>query len=217
MRFHFLEQRLIETRSYDYTAGHIEFIQRETGRMCQAYPGAFFPTFSDGPVGNWNCSSTTVSHVAAPPEEGIRSIEERFNIRLPADFNEFYRVHNEALIMTRNPVLIMNPEQIIAVSNELREAHEVRKDLPRHIIRFGWLGTDSHFLLRYCKEANDWEVMISSYSHATDAELQDRTAWGTPCDKSFTAWLRRMIETDGAPLHPDHADEEEDFFVKRIA
>ena len=147
----------------------------------------------------------------------MSEIEQQFDIRLPADIKEFYGLHNEALILTRNPVLILNPEQIIAVSNELREAHEVPKELPHHIIRFGWLGTDSYFLLRYCAEVGDWEVMISSYSHATDAELQDRTAWGTPCDKSFTDWLRRMIETDGAPLHPAHPDENEDFFIKRIA
>ena len=144
-------------------------------------------------------------------------LEERFQIKLPDDFREFYVQHNEALILGRNSVLIMSPEQMIAVSDELRDAHEVPKELPHHIIRFGWLGTDSYFLLRFCVEVNDWEVLISSHSHATDAELQDRTAWGTPCDKSYADWLRRMIETDGAPLHPDHADEEEDFFVKRVA
>lgn len=217
MSFSFFQCLLTEQRSYDYTGGHIEFIRRETDRMYQTYVGAVFPTICDGPVGNWNCPSTTVSHVAAAPGAGLSVLEERFHIKLPADFKEFYRLYNEALILTRNPVLIMNPEQIIAVSDELREAQEVPKELPRHIIRFGWLGTDSYFLLRYCAEANDWEVMISSYSHATDSELQDRTAWGTPCDKTFTDWLRRMIKTDGAPLHPDHADEEDDFFVKRIA
>ena len=217
MNFKFFKGLLTENRSYDYTAGHIELVQRETARMRQAYPETVFPTFFDGPVGNWDCPSTTVSHLVAPKGEGVGSIEEQFFIHLPTDFKEFYHLHNEALILTRNPVLIMTPEQLISVSDELREAHEVPKDLPRHIIRFGWLGTDSYFLLRYCEEASDWKVMISSYSHATDAELQDRTAWGTPSDKSFTDWLHRMIETDGAPLHPAHADEEDDFFVKRVA
>ena len=185
--------------------------------MRQAYPEAVFPTFCDGPVGNWNCPSTSVSHVSAPPGTGVKEIEQRFNIRLPADFNEFYQIHHEALILTRNPVLIMSPAQIIHVSDDLRDAHEVPKDLPRHVIRFGWLGTDTYFLLRFEEATGQWGVMISSYSHATDTELQDRTAWGTPCDKSFTEWLRRMIETDGAPLHPGHADDEDDFYVKRVA
>lgn len=217
MSFAFFHRLLSERRSYDYTAGDLEFIQREAERMRQAYPGAPFPTFCDGPVGNWDCPSTTVSHVVAPAGVALSDLEQRFNIRLPADLNEFYRLHNEALILTRNPVLIMNPAQMIYVSDDLREAQEVPKDLPRHIIRFGWLGTDDYFLLRYCAEAGDWEVMISSYSYATDTELQDRSAFGTPCDKSFADWLRRMIDTDGAPLHPAHKDDEDDFFVKRIA
>lgn len=217
MSFAFFHHLLTEWRSYDYTAWHIEFIQRETQRMSQAYRNVVFPTLCDGPVGNWNCPSATVSHIAAPAGAGLSVLEDRFHIKLPGDFHEFYDQHNEALILGRNPVLIMSPEQMIAVSDELREAHEVAKELPRHVIRFGWLGTDSYFLLRFCAEVNDWEVLISSYSHATDAELQDRSAWGSPCDKSFTHWLRRMIETDGAPLHPAHADEADDFFVKRIA
>lgn len=217
MTFSFFQTLLTEQRSYDYTAGHISFIERETRRMRQAYPDAIFPTICDGPVGNWDCPSTTVFHVAAPPAEGLALLEQRFNITLPQDLCEFYRTYNEALILTRNPVLIMSPAQIIYVSDDLREAHEVPKDLPRHVIRFGWLGTDSYFLLRYCAEADDWEVVISSYSYATDTQLQDRSAWETRCDKSFSDWLRRMIATDGVPLHPDFPNEEDDYFVKRIA
>ena len=217
MNFEFFHSSVNERRSYLYSSIHIELLQRTLKQFNELYPEARIETPKPGPLSTDGYPSIEVSHIVAPPRDGLNAVEHKFGIRLPDDFKEFYRVHNEALILTRNPVLIMNPEQIISVSDELREAHEVPKDLPRHIIRFGWLGTDSYFLLRYCEEASDWKVMISSYSHATDAELQDRTAWGTPSDKSFTDWLHRMIETDGAPLHPAHADEEDDFFVKRVA
>lgn len=217
MSFDFFYQVLAEGRSYDYTAWHREFIQRELERFRRSYPERKFSMPSDGPVGFWNCPSTTVSHIAAPSGADLTRLESSFDIKLPTDFKEFYSLHHEALVLGRNPVLIMNLEQIIEVSHELREAHEVPQKLPRHILRFGWLGTDTYFLLRYCVKEDDWEVMISSYSHATDAELQDKSAWGTPCDKTFTDWLRRMLTTDGAPLHPDHLDDEDDFYVKRIA
>jgi hypothetical protein len=216
MAFDFFYSALSQRRSYDYSALDREFIERETSRMRLAYPNAEFVLPSDGPFGNWGCPSTTVSHLAAPPSDGITEIEREFDINLPADFNAFYRLHNEAFILGRNPVLIMSPAQIIYVSDDLRDAHDIPDDLPRHVIRFGWLGTDSYFLLRFNASNNDWEVMLSSYSHATDAELQDRTAWGTPCDKTFTDWLRRMMETDGAPLHPAH-EGDFDFSNKRVA
>jgi len=217
MTFQFFNHSINERRSYLYSSIHIELIQRTLKQFGNSYPEARIKPPKPGPLSPDGYPSIEVSHIVAPPGNGLEAVEGKFGICLPTDIKEFYRLHNEALILTRNPVLIMNPEQIISVSDELREAHEIPSSLPRHVIRFGWLGTDSYFLLRFDEATKQWEVMISSYSHATDAELQNRTAWGTACDKSFTDWLRRMIETDGVPLHPDHIDDEEDYFVKRIA
>lgn len=214
MNFEFLDQRLSERRSYDYNGWQLEFIHRELARMSLDYPNKVFVQPSDGPIGNWKCPSTSVSHLAAPAGNGIKDVEEEFNIELPADFRAFYQLYNEAFILGRNPVLIMSPAQIVSISDELRDAHDIPEDLPRHVIRFGWLGNDSYFLLRYHTKNNNWEVVLSSYSHDTDAELQERTDWGTPWGKTFTDWLRRMIETDGAPLYSDDKD---DFSAKRIA
>ena len=93
MNLDFSDHQPTTNQSYDYTGGHIEFIHRETERMRQTYPGAVFPTICDGPVGSWNCPSTTVPHLLAPKGEGVDSIEEQFHIHLPADFKEFYRLH----------------------------------------------------------------------------------------------------------------------------
>ena len=216
MNFNFISNILLEKRCYDYNAWRIEFIVNELERIDKNQPNLDILFPEKNKFDEIKSDSFIVSHVFVPSVSGVKIVEETFGIELPSDFIEFYKQFNEAVILGLNPIVVLSPEEIIKVSNELREAQGVHKDLPRHVIRFAWIGTDQYFLLRFCPDAKNWDVMFSSYSLASDTELQNKTAWTKPCDKSFGDWLRRIIETDGAPLDPLDPDEG-DFLTKRIS
>ncbi len=216
MNFSLLDSLLGEKRYYDYNAGQLNFICQEIDRLRRSYHGDFVPSPSDGPLGYWNCPSAGVYHIAVKPSVKACLIEQKFGVALPGDFIEFYTHYAEALLLGRNPILIMRPEQIIEVSDELRDAHNAPSNLPRHVIRFAWLGADEYFLMRYVTNEKDWEILLSSYSQSSDEELQSGSSWGIRCDNSFSNWFQRIINTDGAPLDGNELHEEGRFPANRV-
>ena len=209
--FEFFKNALSERRNYDLSAGHVEWLNFEINRLRAIYPEVKLPEIEHGPIGNWGSPSLTVSHFFVPPRSGVGKVEEEFGIKLPADFVEFYQNWNEGILITRNPVKIMNPTEIIRTVNELRTAQDIPDNLPHRIVRFGDLGNSSYFLLRYRHGIEDWEILCSSYSQDTDADLQEDNDFPRPCDKTFSEWLQRMVVTDGVPLHPLLPDEDDKF------
>lgn len=206
MNYDFFHQTLKERRAYDYTDSHLEFIKREIKRMCVAYPEVEFFAPQPGPIGNWSRPSAVVSNLAAPPREGLAELQDYLDAELPEDFKAFYEQHNEAFFLGRNAILIMNPGEMIELSRNLRDAQEVSDEVPRHVLRFGSLDTESYFLIRYNSRTKVWGVFFSSYSHRTDEELLEENMDKWVIDISFSAWLRRMVATDGSPTASDYPD-----------
>lgn len=217
IEFDFLKKMLRERRSYYYSAFHFEMVSREVERLSALYPKSDFVLPEDGPVGSWGGPSLTVSHMLAPPSNGAKIIEETFSIRLPSDFLAFYSLWNEGLLLVRNPIKILAPKDILELTAEIRDAQQAPYQLPFHTIRFGELNPSFHYALRFDSIAKDWEVALCASDETRDVEFQSLEYESCATDKTFTAWLHRMLDTDGAPLDSHYPDDPDDFFNQRVA
>ena len=215
-RFSFLQDVLHERRSYDYSVGHVEMIETEMARLAAAYPDEPLPKLEVGPIGHWNQPSLTVSHAFMPARSGAQIIEKAFNISLPEDFTEFYNRWNEGLLLGRNPIKIMSPDYILSETLDIRSAQSIPSSVPFHTIRFGELTSYFHFLLRFSVPVANWVVDLVASNEFRDTEIQSHGCDRAFTDLIFTEWLKRMIDTDGAPLHSAFPDNEDDYFNKRV-
>lgn len=117
--------------------------------------------------------------------------------------------------MTRNPVRMLCIEEVISEMHEIRRNSGVGTETPYHVIRFGEINSQRHFLLRLLSDGETWVVDLNCWNEVCDTELLSPELDDSFTDLSFTHWLRRMILTDGAHLDPASPDED-DVYVKRI-
>ena len=132
---------------------------------------------------------------------GVRPVEERFGVKLPPEFHQFYQRWNGGVLVYGILYFPLSVEEIIQTAVEYRECQEVSLDLPWHVLRFCDLGDGCYIALRRRSEG-DWEAIFTSCEnaevdllHPVDLE-EDRNGI---LDPSFSAWLRRIDETDGWP------------------
>jgi len=138
------------------------------------------------------------SHMMNPGNPvGLAQVNERFNITLPGDLDQFYRLYNGGYILFRELYRLMPVEQIIEWTLDFRTGEDAKT--PFHVIRFCDLGDSQCIALRRTP-SGEWVVMYAEPGFSTDALLHDEElirdyTW----DNSFTAWLKRMCATDGWP------------------
>lgn len=137
-----------------------------------------------------------VKHLMNPPCASVKRIEDEFDVKLPADFTAFYNNWDGGILLLREHYSIQSIDQIIKVTYEFRRVHNIPKDAPLNVVRF-CERYDMHYLaLR--KKDDTWDIVWADIGDSEEELLSDSPyiAW---IDKSFYAWLKRMIVTDGYP------------------
>ena len=90
MKFTLFKNSLAECRSYVYSCIHTELIQKSINRFRLLYPEKIFE-FPSSKISDFGDEVFIVSHVTAPPRQGLISVENNFGINLPEDIKEFYK------------------------------------------------------------------------------------------------------------------------------
>jgi hypothetical protein len=155
------------------------------------------------------CVEVSGTHVMNPGSPiGVAAINERFNISLPEDVDRFYRKWDGGVLLFREIYPLMSVQEIVQTTAWYLDANPT--DLPVALVRFCDLGNSDYLALRL-NTRQAWEVIFKANEYPDeDIIINWHEHPGAFLDASFSAWLKRMIETDGWPMggkwiYPDEA------------
>ena len=145
--------------------------------------------------------------------DGIRSVERKFEVTLPQDMHDFYRRWGSGYLVFLREYRLMPPSEIIEEVISFRTIRKERADMPKRMFRFCELEDSNFFAVRQNWSNGDWEVIYADIGD-TDQELQGEYGDSCVTDASFTAWLKRMVDTDGWPICPGDSGSETPIFER---
>ena len=149
-------------------------------------------------------------------EGGHSSLGLKLNLELPLDFLDFSKHFNNYALVCRNVIKLLDSGDVEDITVGLREGEEIPEESPHRIYRFAQIaGEPSHFMFRWNEDGTFRDVAFARYTDSSGYDILGESADLFSCDKDFTSWLARMVETDGAPLHLLLSDEL-DFQVIRL-
>jgi len=133
-----------------------------------------------------------ISHMLRPFDGvGIEAVESEFGITLPSDIKTFYQKWSGGTLVYRQVFRLMSPQEIIAVSKEIREVRN-ELSLPWRLIRFCDMEDSNYFALRLNpKASHEWQVTFAEIGYLDD-DLQRRVGDDVVTDWSFADWLDRL-------------------------
>jgi len=149
-------------------------------------------------------------------EGGHHGLALTLGLELPLDFLDFNKHFQNYALVSRNVIELMDSGEVEDITVGLREGEDIPRDSPHRIYRFAQIaGESSHFMFRWNKDGTFRDVAFARYTDSSEYDILGESADLFSCDKDFTSWLTRMVETDGAPLHLLLSDEL-DFQVTRV-
>lgn len=205
---HLLKIRKSETREYSSTSDYYSVIQEAYNRISY-----WFPKQVQGkpPAGDYY-------HVAAsdfwvPGRGDQHTLSQKWKITLPSDYLEFCELFQTYTLIGRRSITIQDAREVEEITNGLREGEEVSPNDPYCLYRFATVeGRPWHFMFRYSDEGVFQDVAFAAYTDADEWEILGENADRYSTDKSFSAWLERMMLTDCVPLRHNFEDE----FVENV-
>jgi hypothetical protein len=139
-----------------------------------------------------------------------------FGVELPTDFLEFNDLFKNYALVCRNGINILDSDDVADITQGLRDGEDISSESPYRIYRFAQIfGEPAHFMLRWNEDKTFRDVAFARYTDSTEEDILGNDSAIFSCDRSFSAWLERMIKTDAAPLHPTLSDEY-DYMVHRL-
>lgn len=135
---------------------------------------------------------------------GHEALGQQLGIPLPADYLEFTRRYSEYLLASRCPVRIENAQSAGDMTRALRLSCNLPLGPPYVLFVFSVKPRDpSEFLFRWSPDFQKMDVVIcEDYGDYGEPELLGPEGDQYVTDASFTAWLQRMLDTEGYPLFP---------------
>jgi hypothetical protein len=133
-------------------------------------------------------------------------VEEEFGIQLPDDLKCFYGLWSQMVLL--ESYWMMPASEIITTNLDWEYAPG---GAPCNLVRFARCSDnrEQNFALRRKDPAAPWTVALwdDMDYHEDDADAgMDRFDFRVT-DPDFTAWLKRMLETDGTPWFPGNEEE----------
>lgn len=195
--FNFFEQsiqRLRRLRSYSYDKS---CLLKAPQRLFPDLDLGMSPRVLEGTRDDESQVILTRSY-ARKPGKGVHRVEAALQNTLPADFAEFHRLYDEALVLTRTfPIHLWNEAQMLQGIEHWRDD----SDQPFRFFRFGqywdhyglWYG-----LWQRTPGTADWPVVIADSADRDqfyDAHVDDEYILAP----SFHIWLKDLIARDGLP------------------
>jgi hypothetical protein len=145
----------------------------------------------------------------ASDPKAIESVQKELRLPqpLPGDFLAFWRRWERAVLVLRSDYWLLSPAQMIEINTNYAQYSprcSGHNGGQHRLIRFAEIGEGSgdYAALRLQPGKSEWDVCYIGHEYWTEsAELDlDNEKWGT--DPNFTAWLDRLLKTDGWPTLP---------------
>ncbi len=139
-------------------------------------------------------------------------LAKKWGVNLPPDYLAFCSVFREYVLAGRNPIHILDLQFIEETAIGLRKSWNYPLSHPHRIVHFAEIvGVSGYFLFRWKPGVQLPEVLLlEDTALFSEPELLGPDGDSLVADASFSAWLVRMIETDGYPLMPGRTEPEFD-------
>jgi len=209
-----MKQRLNEVRTY-----------RAAPDACVAIPDQQYEILQGidrqpdriAPKVNKSRTRVEMADMAAMGRGGQGKLAEKWGLLLPPDYAAFCDVFKEYVLATRNSVHIHDCQIIEETTHNLRKGWHYPQNSPHQILYFAEIvELSGHFVFRWRPGRNTPEVLLAEdYGVIGEPGLLGGDGDLLVTDPSFSAWLTRMIETDGYPLMPGREEPEFDS-LKRV-
>ena len=134
---------------------------------------------------------------------GQEELAEELGFPLPDDYRFFCSIFREYLIGGRSLIRLWDADDIRDLIEGVRDGWDVPRSEPVKLFYFARLPDETaHFALRR-KPDGEVDVVFSwDYGDLGEPVICSDRGDKFRYDVSFSAWLERMIETDGFPLFP---------------
>jgi len=161
-------------------------------------PTRHLPTLDD--------AKTTLEYadMAVLGSGGQEALAKRWGLALPDDYVAFCSEFKEYVLATRNPVYTERSKAIESITRGLREGRDIPWKTEHRLFYFAQIvGTCGYFVFRWSKARKRVDIVLAEdYGEVGEPELLGKDGDSYVTDVDFTAWLQRMIDTDGYPLKP---------------
>ena len=198
-----LQNRKTEIRLYSSDNNYFSVIQEAYERI-----GYWFPGQIEGrpPMGTYYHVAALDFWVTGPG--GQSALADQWKITLPADYLEFCSLYKTYTLIGRNAITILGAREVEEITLALRVGEEVSPEDPYCLYRFAMVEASPwHFMFRYSDDGVFQDVAFAAYTDADEWEILGGNEAQYFSDRSFSDWLKRMMETDGVPLRRNFVDE----------
>ncbi len=209
-----LKRRLVETRNYSSKPGtRVNFPFHEF----DLYPVIDPKVKRFKPKVNKEWTAMEVVDMAIMRRGGQEELAKQWGLRLPADYIAFCEAFDYYLLSMRNPISILDAGRIESQTTWKRRYYwHIPRSLPHRLFTFAQ-SVPTHgpllpeercedFSFRWKPNREAPEVVHSNFARISEEVLLGPGGDEFVTDESFTAWLQRMIETDGYPLVPGRTE-----------
>lgn len=198
-----IQNRKTEIREYSSNSDYRSTIQEAYDRISYWFPGQL-----EGmpPIGTYY--RVVASDFWVPGPGGQSTLAQKWNIHLPVDYLEFCSYFRTYTLVGRRAITILDAKEIEEITMGLRDGEEVSPEDPYCLYRFAHVeGLPWHFMFRYSDEGVFQDIAFAAYTDADEWEILGENEARYSSDRSFSDWLKRMIETDCVPLRHNFEDE----------
>lgn len=211
---HILKQRLSHHWTYrispegEYVTLKWEF---DDFQQRKPDPARFEPKFDS------EAMTLEFSDMAVTGPGGQGSLARAWGLVLPKDYRKFCDTFDEYILATRIPVSILSAEAIEETTRLLRGGWGIPAEQEHRIFPFAEIvGASDLFALRWNADLSQVDVVLAEdLGSVWEPVLTGEDGDSYVTDPDFTAWLERMIRTDGCPLKPGRR-ESTSRWIKRV-
>ena len=161
-----------------------------------------------------------VKHAIIAGSPGTEVIADELKMIVPQELKQIYDRIHEGLLILSYPVRILSPQDIVDTEKMYRDVdRECGREVPDEvsILRFVEIPTLSSCLaLRKFKSDGTWRMIAVGESSTLELQDRDDHFWDPTGFERMDDWFRRILDTDAAPLFPEHLDIFDDPMAIRI-
>lgn len=212
-----LRQKECERRIYRTDSDFLGKIEPLAQWFCDKYPGNRQPKhYCELVSGRYGKGSYdfAVRHMIRWGRADARLIEDAFQISLPPFIHEFYSQVQEAVLVWRNIIHILPPEEVIAWERQNRE-WEGKGNGPVRLVRFiKSYSVSGDIAIRRSVSDDKWRmfyVSVDDEANYEEARLDHYTL-----AEDLDSWLQYLMTNDGAYSQDEFHQSEAAYLMTRV-
>ena len=160
------------------------------------------PLIGQMPKSSGQRMTATDLAVSGPGQQRVLAGE--WGIELPHDYLSFCSAYSQYLFVGRASYVVWDEVSIRHQVESLRSGWGVASSTPLRLFPFASpAGEPAYFAFRWSSTTSQMDVVYCwDYGDVGEEHLLGAEGEAFVSDASFTAWLQRMIQSDGAPAFP---------------